>query len=268
MEKHWAEHVTGGVGRAEETASWLRGRWGRRQPTELLADFKYFANYVDLVAFEFALLCAVNVSFDQVLFIGSGPLPLTSLILARDHVAKVSHSKSKVINIDIDKETLDLGAQVTSRLLGASLRQDDPANSSLSVPSSPISISFMHVDAGFIPSTVLSSTSVVFLGALVGLTSSAKLELALSVIAGLPVGAHMLIRSADGLRALIYPKLDEDGLVRASRERGTPVKIVGRYARGTTSWTKLTRDLQILVAHPKNHVINSAVIVQRVAADV
>lgn len=66
---------------------------------------------------------------------------------------------------------------------------------------------------------------VVFLAALVGVGEE-KMLVALSVIAGMKEGATLLMRSAAGLRKLVYEEVLDGEVVRRAREAGTPVRVV------------------------------------------
>lgn len=227
--------------------------------------FPYLVNYDALISLEYFLLRGVGASFEQIIFIGSGPLPLSSLILARDHLAHLKEP-ARIINIDDDVEALALGASLTSAVLSAPLVHSSSDNtSSLTIRgSSSTTISFHPLSALDLPPALLTSSSLIVLAALVGLVPATKLSVALYAIAHMRIGSHMLLRSAEGLRSIIYPEVDEDELVRRAREAGTPVKIVSfplrrKGQRGLTAWW-----LQVVVAHPRNEVVNTVIIVQRV----
>lgn len=115
-------------------------------------------------------------------FIGSGPLPLTSLCILSSQPAS---SKTSVLNIDIQKSAISESAMLSERL-GKSGR----------------GMSFLH--AGASDTTDLRDFDVVYLAALVGSTQEEKEELLSTVVGRMREGALLVVRSAERLRRLMY----------------------------------------------------------------
>lgn len=187
---------------------------------------------------EYHLLLSVGADFSQIIFLGAGPLPLSSLLLARDHLnRRLGAQNSTIINVDQGEEALELGADLTSAVLGVQLDSSQSLSLVPTLSQSHTAISFVHSTASAIPPSALASTKILILAALVGLTPRDKTQLLVGLLKHLPVRAHILLRSADGLRGLVYPQVDEEGLLRACEEAGVRVKVVSRLVlsdeRGT-----------------------------------
>lgn len=195
-----------------------------------LQHFPYLKNYQQLVSLEYHLLLSLGADFSQIIFLGSGPLPLSSLLLANDHLQQHAQSTScAIINIDQDLPSLTLGARLTSSILGGPLS----SSLSLSIPTTRgLTISSISHSALSIPSTILASTTVLILAALVGLSPAEKNEILLYLLRHLPVGAFVLLRSAEGLRGLVYPVVDVEGLLSGAEERRIAVKEVRGFGEG------------------------------------
>jgi hypothetical protein len=170
----------------------LELHWARRiaqscSPRDELARFPYTANYRELSRMERAVLAdgAVERPVGRVAFVGSGPLPLTSFQLAADLGVAVH-------NLDRDEQAI-----AASTRLAAALGVEG--------------VSFHHIDVG--PATDLAPYDLVVLAALVGPTPDDKRRVLSALAASMAPGALLLARSARGLRTLLYPAIDVDGLV-------------------------------------------------------
>jgi nicotianamine synthase len=169
-------------------------RWWSQRITEApdpraeLARFPYHQNYADLTRLEHHAVAGLTPTpVRRVLFIGSGPLPLTSLLLAERYGCAVD-------NLDRDAEAVRLGAGIAAGLGADGLR--------------------------FRAGDVLDGADgydwrdydLVYLAALAGLDPAAKRELLDHLARSLRPGALVLARSAHSLRGLLYPVLDPDDL--------------------------------------------------------
>jgi hypothetical protein len=162
----------------------LESRWAHRviaDPASLRA-FPYLANYVALVRGEWeALTAALGRRPRRVAFVGSGPLPLSALLLHRlaPDVA--------VTCVDRDPDAVTLGCRVAS---------------SLGCDSSP---AFVETEADDLDA---GAFDVVVVAALVGITPAEKRAAVTALASGLGRDALLAVRSvpADG-RQLLYPRL-------------------------------------------------------------
>lgn len=162
-----------------------------------LRDFPYYQNYVDLARMELAAIEAVSPfgAPERIAFIGSGPLPLTSLCmyesLERNRIKGLEEgtppTQTAIINIDHDPMALSQSAALSGKLgqraqgleficqEGESLKLD------------------------------LSDCDTVFLAALVGATQEEKEAVLISVVEKMIPGSVVVIRTAHSLRTLLYP---------------------------------------------------------------
>lgn len=169
LERHWARRI----GDAEDPAAELK-------------RFPYVPNYEKLTRLELSALRGVRDALPRsVLFIGSGPLPFTSLLLAGRHGLTVT-------NIDIDEEACASG-RTLARRLGLSDR-----------------LSFVHADA--MSCDDLSAFDCVFLAALVGMNKREKGRLLRRLFAAMRPRSLLLVRSSQRLRTLLYPEVDVHGM--------------------------------------------------------
>lgn len=242
LESHWTSRLLASA--PCPISSWIPFASRRPQPISL-EPFVYLENYRALVKLEHGLLVAVGAKVDQVLFIGSGPLPLSSLLLGREHLATQPGGAGwKITSVDSESTALRAGADLVAAALGTTLSPSSTSPTTLETKFGPGTFAFLPQSATDLPPATLAGASVVVLAALVGLTREAKVEVALHLIRSMAVGAHLLLRSAEGLRALAYPAGAEEEIVARARDAGTPVELV-------------------VVAHPKNQVVNSVIILRR-----
>ncbi|KAF1916605.1 Nicotianamine synthase [Ampelomyces quisqualis] len=157
------------------------------EPSALLRSFPYHQNYLDLSRLECCTLDAFLPHAPRnVAFIGSGPLPLTSLCML-DRYPQVA-----VHNIDRDSSALQVSQELCQQL-GHGAR-----------------MSFVCEDITR-PSTNGTdwlSFEVVFLAALVGTDTESKMSILTSLAGKLRPGSLVVARSAWGLRTVLYPSLE------------------------------------------------------------
>ncbi|HEY3896797.1 MAG TPA: nicotianamine synthase family protein [Pseudonocardiaceae bacterium] len=165
----------------------LERAWARRivashDPERELREFPYFTNYEQLTRMEHHGVLGVTErgSRCRMLFVGAGPLPLTSLLLAS------RHGRTDIDNIDVDPEAVRLATQVAGALRIHSLR-------------------FWCADV--LTCTNLANYDVVCLAALVGAEPDLKSRVIKHLYQHMRPGALLLARSARSLRALLYPPL-------------------------------------------------------------
>ena len=154
----------------------------------MLHEFPYYDNYVDLVRLELSAISslAVDKPRHKYAVIGSGPLPLTSICLA-DALNKDDHQHICIHNVDRDPWVISSSEELCCRL-----------------GYGPIAMSFHCVDAQS-GSIGFQEFDVVYLAALVGMTTEAKRDIVVEISSRMRPGALLLIRSSHSLRSLIYP---------------------------------------------------------------
>ncbi|XP_010549461.1 PREDICTED: nicotianamine synthase 3-like [Tarenaya hassleriana] len=189
-------------------------------PLHHLDVFPYYTNYLKLSKLEFDLLtqhsdCSAP---KTVAFVGSGPLPLTSIVLAKFHLKDtVFH------NFDVDPCANSLASRLVSSDPDLSQRM------------------FFHTTDVMDVTESLKDFDVVFLAALVGMDKSEKVKVIEHLQKHMAPGAVLMLRSAHGARAFLYPIVE-------------PCDLKG---------------FEVLsIYHPTDEVINSVVISRKLGADV
>ncbi|CZS99626.1 related to nicotianamine synthase [Rhynchosporium graminicola] len=236
MESYWAKKVSNPTFSSDPSPP-AHSSTMIAQANDRLSSFPYCQNYTDLTRMELSALSSLitpnSPPLQKFAFIGSGPLPLTSLCIyqtaasfilpSQTHSFKLSGSKEEtapieVLNIDINPKAI-----AESKRLCESL---GPGADGMSFLCSP-------ADS---PSLDLSNFDVVYLAALVGSTQTDKEALLESVVGRMREGAFLVVRSAERLRRLLYPEFNP-----------------------TTE--KISSCLEICLAvHPYNNVVNSVII--------
>ncbi|KAI1852259.1 hypothetical protein JX266_002437 [Neoarthrinium moseri] len=179
LENFWAEKIS----EAQDS----------KEALQLLLSFPYFENYVELARLELFALYAVKPTLPtSVAFLGSGPLPLTSMCLLRalrDMQSFPTATDPVVVNVDQDASALSASTVLCEKLGDWSQ-----------------GMRFKCADA---ESTMdLREFEVVFLAALVGVNQYEKEEIIMSVARRMTAGALLVVRSAHSLRTLLYPEVN------------------------------------------------------------
>ncbi|XP_050225993.1 nicotianamine synthase [Mercurialis annua] len=183
-------------------------------PLDHLNLFPYYSNYLKLSLLEFNILSQHHPQIpNQIAFIGSGPLPLTSIVLACKHLTTTTFH-----NYDIDRAANSNAIRLV---------ESDP---DLSKRMLFHTADVMSVENG------LKEFDVVFLAALVGMDKEEKIKVIHHLAKYMAPGAILMLRSAHGARAFLYPVVDPCDL----------------------------RGFEVLsVFHPTDEVINSVVIARK-----
>lgn len=186
------------------------------RPLDHLHLFPYYNNYLKLSRLEFDLLAHHCPNPSRVAFVGSGPLPLTSIVLASHHL------KSTVFhNFDIDAAANTMAAKLVAP-------HHDIAGR----------MAFHTSDIMDVPAAALKEYDVVFLAALVGMDIEEKMHVIEHLSRNMAPGAILMLRSAHGARAFLYPVVES------------------RHLRG----------FELLsLFHPTDEVINSVVVARRLS---
>ncbi|PWN88871.1 Nicotianamine synthase [Acaromyces ingoldii] len=211
----------------------LESHWARRiiDGKTSIDQFPYYQNYIDLTRLEYHLLVGQGADPRHILFLGSGALPLSGLMWVKNHLCPrwTMASDWSVTNVDV-LPSASFSAAAVSRI---ALQDTDPSLQRFHF----VTTDAHHLDAGLV-----YSHDVIYLAALVGCDMKTKASVLRSVIAKMKPGARLMIRSADGMRQLLYPAVDEAALLCAAE---------GKLVLEAT-------------CHPRNHVVNSVVVARRV----
>lgn len=150
-----------------------------------LADYPTHQSYSRLIASEMkALEKTLGRAPKNLLMIGSGPVPLTVMLAARDH------PEMRVDGLERDREAFAL----SSRLVAASPWAD---RTRIILDDAEHFDRYKDYDA-------------VLLGAMVGEEGAGKESAVRTVVSSTREDAVLLIRSVDGLRALLYPRVQPE----------------------------------------------------------
>ncbi|KAG0546426.1 hypothetical protein BDA96_02G446300 [Sorghum bicolor] len=162
-------------------------------PLDHLSLFPYFNNYILLSQLEHGLL-ARHVPApppSRVAFVGSGPLPLSSLVLAARHLPAASFD-----NYDISGDANDRARRL--------VRGDAALQARMAFRTSDVA----NVNRE------LASYDVVFLAALVGMAAEDKARVVEHLGRHMAPGAALVVRSAHGARGFLYPVVDPEEIRR------------------------------------------------------
>ncbi|GAA0154530.1 hypothetical protein LIER_12481 [Lithospermum erythrorhizon] len=187
-------------------------------PLDHFDIFPYFRNYVKLSLREYNILsqhCSSE-GPNRVAFIGSGPLPLTSICLALYHL-----TSTRFDNYDSDAEANTMA----SRLIAS-----DPDLSKRM---------FFHTENIMNVTTELGDYDVVFLAALVGINKEDKVQAIDHLAKNMAPGALLMLRSAHGARGFLYPIVDSCDL------RGFEVVSVYHPTEEFINSVVIARKLQV-----------------------
>lgn len=165
MEKYWAKKII-------ESAN----------PEETLKEFWYYKNYLDLTKLEFGSLslCHDHQKHNKVLFVGSGPLPLTGIFLARDFGCEVTF-------LDIENESLKLSENLCEKL-------------------NIKNVQFVCADA--VKFAEYDQFDAIFIAAMIESKKISKEQFINILAKKVKKHTHVLVRSVFHNRELLYKKLD------------------------------------------------------------
>ena len=154
----------------------------------MLLNFNYYQNYVDLTRMELNAIASIALDKPHRKFavLCSGPLPLTSLCIL-NALNKSSQGPVSIHNVDRDPWAISSSAELCRRL------GHDPST--------------MQFHCADVKSLTLNlyEFDVVYLAALVGISSKQKHDHVLQLVSRMRPGALLMLRSAHSLRGLLYP---------------------------------------------------------------
>ncbi|XP_031479897.1 nicotianamine synthase-like [Nymphaea colorata] len=184
------------------------------RPLNCLHLFPYYSNYIELAGLEYKLLTDHGLlQPKRVAFVGSGPMPLTSIVLATQHMLSTYFA-----NYDLDASANDMAQLLVSTDQDLARR-----------------MAFRSCDIRNAREE-LAEFDCIFLAALVGMTKDEKVKILRHIGKYMKAGGFLLVRSANGARAFLYPVVEDADL-------------------------SSFRILQVF--HPTNDVINSIIVAQK-----
>lgn len=205
-------------GEAELERHWASVVLAATDPVAALAGFPYLANYDDLTRLELGALAGAGQPVHRgtrLGFVGCGPLPLSALALNRS-------TGAHVIAVDNDQDAGEAARAVLDRL----------------APAGAVDVHRADALTGDGLTAALADCDVVVLAALVGLGPQGKAAVIATLARTLRPGVRVVLRSADGLRALLYPVV-----------RMADVEAAGFVPE--------------VLTHPLGTVVNSALVARR-----
>ncbi|KAL8694281.1 MAG: hypothetical protein Q9218_001049 [Villophora microphyllina] len=156
------------------------------QAMAALLDFTYYDNYIDLIRMEMNALTSIVTKprLCRFAIIGSGPLPLTSICLAR---MLSDQGGTFINNIDRDPCAISKSSQLCDKL-----------------GYTPEQMRFQCADVHS-RRLDLHGFDVVYLAGLVGITGEEKQVAIRKIVKQMSPGTLLVLRSAHSLRSLLYP---------------------------------------------------------------
>jgi len=164
MEMHWAESI-------------LKDE----NPSKALANFIYYQNYQSLIELEYKALKLISTDQNfKTIFVGSGPLSLTSILLSEKYNLKID-------NLEMNKDA----AKISNDLI-KKLNLNNQINT---------------INQNLLNFSNLKDYDLVYVASLVGITKKDKKTILEYLSQNMKPGSFLLIRSAHDLKTLLYPKI-------------------------------------------------------------
>jgi nicotianamine synthase len=166
---------------------WANAVINSSTPQETMENFPYYQGYNLLVKNEvIAIQSVLSERLKALIFIGSGPLPISAILLAQKY-------NYHVVCIDSDIEAIKLASQVVQKL------------------GLKTSVSFLHMNA-FNLEKLPQDMQCVYVAALVGITSAEKQSVFQELAKQMNSNQVVCVRSSENLKALHYLPVDPDDM--------------------------------------------------------
>jgi nicotianamine synthase len=176
--------------------AWAHRVLGAADPWAELGRFTYLANYQQLIRLEVRTLAGaghVSRLGGRVSFLGGGPLPVSALLMHRELGAAVDV-------VDNEPRAAGLARQLLDRL----------------APGPGLRVVLADATCAEDMAQLLPGCDVVIVAAMVGRTHGQKLEMLRAVGRALDPGAYLVVRSARGLRSLLYAVVEPGDVAQAA----------------------------------------------------
>jgi nicotianamine synthase len=176
--------------------AWAQAVLDAADPWAELGQFTYLENYQQLTRLEVHTLAGaghVPRRGERVCFLGGGPLPLSALLMHRDLGAAVDI-------VDNDPVAADLAQRVLHRL----------------APGHDLRVAQADATSDEDMAQLVAGCGVAVVAALVGHTPSQKRAVLRAVGRALDPGAYLVVRSAHGLRSLLYAVVEPEDVAQAA----------------------------------------------------
>lgn len=198
------------IAETEMELYWAKKIIASAAPSKTLGAFPYLNNYRELVRREILLVEKSGYTLNErsrVLMVGTGPLPLTGLELVAQRNVDVDH-------VDISISALAMCSLVSNRL----------------------GLTCGHVLGDGATAILTKTYDLVIIAALAGITTEQKQAIINNILPSLTDDGRILLRSAHGMRTLLYPDVLANAFDR--------VKLLEEY-------------------HPSDDIINSVLVYKK-----
>lgn len=170
---------------SEMETYWAKRIIASKNPNEELLQFWYYANYATLTDLEYANISLISKDMSNVLFVGSGPLPLTSILLCQKYGLKCTLLEKDQLSVEL------------SRQLIQALKLDRK-------------ISIEPMDA--MEYQNYHEFDLISVAALVGATPPIKEEIIETIRTTMKKNSLLLCRHSHGAKKLLYPSINKEAI--------------------------------------------------------
>lgn len=177
-------------------------------------SFHHHQDYFDEIKLDLDLLSrAIDKPLEEIGFIGSGPLPMTSITLLNQ-----CKTLRRILNIDYDSEAIELSK---------SLIEYNKLNNQMD---------FLQCSAEELTSKQIENCQVLFIAILVGNDRQSKINIFKHLYEIMSDGMIILIRAGRGLKQILYPPID---MIDMSNIGFKPILEFHPYGKSPLTITKL-----------------------------
>ncbi|OIW06452.1 hypothetical protein TanjilG_05223 [Lupinus angustifolius] len=161
------------------------------KPLDSVTEYPYYANYVRIARMESKILKENGMeNAKKVAFVGSGAMPLSSILMATHHM-KSTHFD----NFDIDENANEVARRIVASDAALEKRMKFETQDIMEVKEK------------------LGQYDCIILAALVGLNRKSKVKILGHIRMYMKEGGFLVVRSAKGARTFIYPSVEDGDLV-------------------------------------------------------
>ncbi|KAF1860013.1 hypothetical protein Lal_00027863 [Lupinus albus] len=198
------------------------------KPLDSVTEYPYYANYVRIASMESKILKANGMeNAKKVAFVGSGAMPLSSILMASNHMESTHFD-----NFDINDKANEVafvgsGAMPLSSILMASNHMESTHfdNFDINDKANEVARRIVASDAELEKRMKFETRDImevkerlgqydcIILAALVGVNRKDKLKILEHIRMYMKEGGFLVVRSAKGARTFIYPCVEDRDLV-------------------------------------------------------
>ena len=187
---------------------WVKNALKSDDAEKILRVFPYYPNYEKMTDLEIESmrLCDVHKGH-KALFVGSGPLPLSSIMMARKCGISID-------NLDTDDEACTLSSELVERV--------------------GLSGKIKTINGNILDVQDLTGYQTIFIAALAGESEEEKTKIIDHVVARSERNTHIVMRSVSNLGTLLYPEITPAHLkdIEVIRRSESPKDIINNIIIG------------------------------------